>query len=190
MARMFAKCAAPIVALALGTALSGCAYMDDWEDVEGVALAELDTSGEAPDTIRLAGPDKVIISEGDALAITLEGDAEAGDALRFDRHGNRLTIARDRRIFDGSGTAIVMLTMPAPENLEIAGSGEVEAATVASNAELEIAGAGSIVVDAVDAERLEVDIAGSGDVRAAGTANSLDIDIAGSGNALITFTFR
>ncbi|WP_299195743.1 head GIN domain-containing protein [uncultured Erythrobacter sp.] len=180
----FAKRAAPIAALALGAGLAGCDVRIDsnWGEVEGVALEELDMSGEAPDTIQLAGPDRVIISEGDELTITLEGDAEAGEALRFDRNGDRLTIARDQSIFDGSGKAIVRMTLPAPENLEIAGSGEIQAAAVASNAELEIAGSGSITVDAVDAERLEVDIAGSGDVRAAGTADTLDIDIAGSGN--------
>ena len=182
MGMRFAKRVAPIAALALGTALSGCAFMVDYDDVEGVPLAELDMSGEAPNTIRLAGPDRVIIAEGEGLDITLEGDSEAGDALRFDRNGNRLTIARDRKIFDGRGSAIVRVTMPAPENLEIAGSGEIESATVASNAELEIAGAGSINVASVEAERLEVDIAGSGDIRAAGTADTLDVDIAGSGN--------
>ena len=75
------KNAAPLAALAMGAALSGCGMnYNSWEEVEGVPLAELDMSGEAPDTIRLAGPDRVVISEGDTLTITLEGGSEAGEA--------------------------------------------------------------------------------------------------------------
>ena len=177
------KRAAPLAALAMGAALSGCGMnYNSWDEVEGVPLAELDMSGDAPDTIRLAGPDKVVITEGDTLTITLDGDEEAGAALRFDRDGSRLSIARDREIYDGRDDAIVRVTMPAPANLEIAGSGEIESDTLASTGELEIAGSGSISVANVDAESLEVDIAGSGDVTAAGTARKLEVDIAGSGD--------
>lgn len=185
MIASFAKRAAPLAALAMGFGLSGCGVlvnMDDWDEVEGVPLAELDMGGDAPDTIRLSGPDRVIISEGDTLTITLEGDAEAGEALRFDRDGDRLSIARDQSVYDGRSSATVMVTMPAPEGLEIAGSGTIESSILASDAELEIAGSGSITVTNVAATKLEVDIAGSGDVRATGTADELDIDIAGSGN--------
>ena len=177
------KNAAPLAALAMGAALSGCGMnYNSWEEVEGVPLAELDMSGEAPDTIRLAGPDRVVISEGDTLTITLEGGSEAGEALRFDRDGNRLSIARDSEIYSGRNEAIVLVTMPAPANLEIAGSGEIESSTLASNGELEIAGSGEIKVTNVDAETLDVEIAGSGDIEAAGSAQKLSIEIQGSGD--------
>lgn len=176
------KGASALAALALGASLSGCAYINDWGEVEGVPLAELDMSGDAPSEITLAGPDKVMIAEGDTLTITLEGDDEAGDALRFDRDGNRLTIARDSKIYDGSRPAIVRMTMPAPGALGIAGSGTIEAASMASTAEIEIAGSGAITVDSIEADRLDVEIAGSGDVMAAGTASVLSIEIAGSGD--------
>ena len=182
LTRQIVKRAAPIAALALGAALSGCAYVNDWEDVRGVPLAELDTSGEAPTHISLAGPDKVVISEGDSLTITIEGNSDAGEALRFDRDGNRLSIARDRKVYDGSGSATVLMTMPAPGELSIAGSGRIESATLARTAELEIAGSGAISVESVEADRLEVEIAGSGDVLAAGTASVLSVEIAGSGD--------
>ena len=183
MIHKFAKRAVPIAALTLAATLAGCSYSVDWSDeVEGVALSEFDTSGEAPDTIQLAGPDKIVITEGDGLSITLEGDDEAGDALRFDRDGDRLTIARDRDVYDGSGSALILITMPAPEALEIAGSGDIESATMASDAEIEIAGSGNVKVEAIAAEELDVSIAGSGDVYAAGTASVLDLSIAGNGN--------
>ena len=182
MIRMIAKRAVPIAALTLAATLSGCSYSVDWGDVEGVALSEFDMSGEAPDTIQLAGPDKIIISQGEGLSITLEGDEEAGEALRFDRDGDRLTIARDRDIYDGSGSALILVTMPAPEALEVAGSGDIEAVAMASNAEIDIAGSGNVKVASIEAEELDVNIAGSGDVSAAGTASVLDLSIAGSGD--------
>lgn len=182
MIRMFARRAAPLAALAMGAALSGCAYMADWDEVEGVPLAELDLSGEAPTRVTLAGPDMVVITEGDTLAITLEGNEEAGEALRFDREGERLTIARDSNVYDGRGRATVHMTMPAPSHLAIAGSGTMESATMASDASLEIAGSGSLKVASISAQKLNVDIAGSGNISAAGTAAELSVEIAGSGD--------
>ena len=183
MFRNFAKVIGPLAGLALGAALSGCSLVtDNWQEVEGVPLAELDISGDAPTDITLAGPDAVEITEGATLAITLGGDADAGEALRFDRDGTTLTIARDSNIYDGSGTAIVRITMPAPEHLAIAGSGTIKTATMAHTAVVEIAGSGSITVDRLEAETLAVDIAGSGDVTAAGTTAKLEVGIAGSGN--------
>ncbi len=183
MFNSFTRRAAPLAVLALGTSLSGCAYIvDDWDEVDGVAIGELDMSGDAPDTIELAGPDKVIITEGEGLTITLEGDEQAGEALRFDRNGDELTIARDSSIFDGSGTALIRITMPAPKNLDIAGSGDIEAASLAKVAEVDIAGSGSVKVSALEVDELEIDIAGSGTVSGSGTAKALDISVAGNGD--------
>ena len=183
MFRNFAKIAAPLAALAMGAALSGCSWVvDDFQDVEGVPLAELDMSGDAPTHITLSGPDEIEITEGEALAIELSGSAEAGEALRFDRDGDQLTIARDQKVYDGSGAALVRITMPAPERLSIAGSGTIVSATMASKATAEIAGSGSITVTALEAETLGVEIAGSGDVTAAGNAAKLRVEINGSGD--------
>ncbi len=183
MFNSFTRRAAPLVVLALGASLSGCAYIvGDWDEVDGVTIGDLDMSGDAPDTIELAGPDKVIITEGEGLTITLEGDEQASEALRFDRNGGELTIARDRSIFDGSGTALVRITMPAPKNLEIAGSGDIEAAALAKSAEVDIAGSGNVTVNTLEADDLEIDIAGSGTVSASGTAKELDISVAGNGD--------
>lgn len=182
MVGSFFRRAAPIAALALGMAVSACSYDVSWNEVSGVPLAELDTSGDAPTRVELAGPDEVIITEGDALVITVEGDSEAADALRFDRDGDSITIARDQSIFDGRGKATVRMTMPAVSALAIAGSGKIEADTMASEAEIDIAGSGSITVANLAADKLEIDIAGSGDVTASGTARTLSVEIAGSGN--------
>ncbi|MEM7780436.1 MAG: head GIN domain-containing protein [Pseudomonadota bacterium] len=186
MISKLAKQAAPIAVLALGVGLAGCSYSVEWDEVSGVPLSEFDQSGEAPEGIKLAGPDQVVITDGDSLSITLDGDSAAGEALRFDRSGNELTIARDQEAYDGSARAVVRIAMPAPSGLTIAGSGEIESSAMASEAEIEIAGSGTIIVTEIDADLLDLDIAGSGSVTAAGSAERLDIDIAGAGNVRLS----
>jgi hypothetical protein len=170
--------------LALGASLSGCNV--SWSnDASGVPLAELEMGGDAPSEVTLAGPDEVVITEGETFAITLDGDKDAGEALRFDRKGDELTIARNRSFWDGKGSAIVRITMPAAQSLNIAGSGSIKADTVAAKAELEIAGHGDIEVAKIAAETLDVEIAGSGNVKAAGSAKKLMVDILGSGDVTL-----
>lgn len=180
--RGIAKRAAPFAALAMGAALSGCAYVSDWDyDVSGVELSELDMSGAAPTEIALAGPDTLIITEGDTLTIEVTGDAQAGEALRFDLDNQSLTIARDSKVYDGSGKAIVNITMPAPEGVAVAGSGRIEVATLAENAELAVGGSGAMEIASIATQTLEIAIGGSGEVKGSGTTERLEIAIGGSG---------
>ena len=82
----------------------------------------------------------------------------------------------------GSGKVIIG---PIKEQLdiEIAGSGHVEAAS-ASAAHVEIAGGGEVVLGAI-AQGLDIEIAGAGDVKAASINGPLDTQIAGSGDVAI-----
>lgn len=175
---------APLAAMALGAALSGCGDMDvTINGQEGVPLAELDMSGPVPDEIVVASGDKVIITEGDELTITVEGDDEAVSDLRFVRDGSMLGVTRESRSWGDSGSAIIRITMAAPRELVIGGSGEIETPGVASTAEATIGGSGTIRLGTVTADKLEVVIGGAGEIFAAGTAKALEISIGGSGSA-------
>lgn len=180
MINRFAQRAATLAALAMGVGLSGCSFNIEWDEVDGVALSEFDQSGDAPTELSLAGPDEVVITEGETLSISLEGSSEAGNALRFDRRGDELRIARDNNVFGGSDKAIIRITMPAPSGLEIAGSGKINSAVMASEADIDIAGSGAVSIAEVDADRLDIDLAGSGTVAAAGSVERLTIEMAGS----------
>lgn len=180
----FARMVLP--AIALGTSLAGCAYIiDDLNEVEGVALAELDTGGDAPTHIRLNGPDDIIITTGETWSVTVEGDSGATEALRFDLDGDRLAIARDSDVFDGRDRATIRITMPTPSELTIAGSGSITAESMASNAMIDIKGSGDISIGSISANELGVDIKGSGGVSASGTAKRLEIDIKGRGDVAL-----
>jgi hypothetical protein len=175
---------APLAAIALGAAVAGCDRVNievDGFKTDGVPLSELDMSGDPPTSLAMLGPDTVIISEGDSLNIDVEGDDSAVEALRFTFEDGMLGITRD---FDlkSNGNATVRVTMPAPEDLSMAGSGRIESFGMAGKAEINLGGSGSVAIDEFSAERLDINIGGSGDVTGKGVAERLDVNIGGSGN--------
>lgn len=175
---------APLAAIALGASLAGCSDMDiSINGQEGVPLSELDMSGPAPDEIVVASGDTVIITEGDALAISVEADDETASKLRFVRDGQMLGVSREGSSWGDSSPATIRVTMALPRELVIGGSGVIETPGVASNAEVVIGGSGTMRLGTIAVEKLEVSIGGAGEVSAAGTAKSLEISIGGSGDA-------
>jgi hypothetical protein len=179
----FVKRIAPLVMIGMGTSLSGCDGMKiNMGGGDGVALAELDMSGPAPVQLALASGDTVILTEGETLTITVDGDENSSKDLRFTRKDGSLGIARSSALFGKDGPVTIRITMAAPSELVIGGSGTIEAATLASKAELVIGGSGTIAVDKIAAEKLEIAIGGNGTVKGAGSAERLEITIGGSGD--------
>jgi Putative auto-transporter adhesin, head GIN domain len=170
---------------------------------EGVPLSELDTSGASPVELVLAASDNLVLTEGDTLSIDVEGSDEAVAAVRFVIDGDVLGVTREDDLWDENDQATIRITMPAPRDVVITGSGNIQAQGLADNAEVSIlgsgnytggdtevssldvnvAGSGSAKFGAVTTERLEVNLGGSGGVSATGTADNLDLTIAGSGSA-------
>lgn len=180
----FIRTLAPVAVAACTAALAGCDSADVSIDGEkGKPLAELDLSGAPPKGLVLLGPDEVRLRAGDRLAITVDGNPSLVSAMRFTLKDGTLGILREKGSWTDNSTAIVNVTMPAPETLVAAGSGTIRAEGIAPQAEVTIAGTGDVETLAVAAKSLEVTIAGSGSYRAAGTADKLDMTIAGSGDA-------
>lgn len=187
MLKKLVKRLVPAVAVAMSAGLAGCDGMDiQINDVEGVPLAELDMSGDAPTEIVLAGPDTVIITEGDTLDIAVDGATEATGALRFSLEDGTLGIAREKDSWKDGGTATIRVTMPAPEAIVLAGSGTLEANALAKDAGVTIAGSGKASTTGIAGEKLDVTVAGSGTYTAAGTVDRLEVTIAGSGSAAMS----
>lgn len=182
MIERFIKRMAPVAALALGTALTGCNADMKVNGMDGVPLAKLDMDAATPTELVLASGDRVVLREGDALAITVDGDPEETEKLRFSLDEETLGITREGNSW-GSGSAVtVNVTMPPPEEIVVAGSGTILAQAVAKDAELTIGGSGNIEVEAIAADSLEVTIGGSGSIKGAGTARVLEVNIGGSGD--------
>lgn len=180
----FAKALGPIIAVALAAGVAGCDGKVTINGDEGKPLAELDMSGKAPDELVLAGPDEVRVTTGDALAITVEGDPEVKDQIRFSLKDGSLAIHRKDKMFgSGDKVAIINITMPAPREVVMAGSGKITTTNLASKAEVTVAGSGTIESTAIAGESLDLNIGGSGNFRGAGNVKTLDLNIAGSGSA-------
>jgi hypothetical protein len=185
LARNLARAMAPVAVLAVGAMVSGCdAVSMRINGEEGKKLSELDLTGPAPTGLVLAGPDSVILSEGDKLAIAVEGDPAVTDKVRFTLKDGALGILREYPKGDaGGGSATIRVTMPAPGEVTLAGSGAIRAAGLARAAKITIAGSGAMENTALAGDTLELTIAGSGSYKAAGTLRDLSMTIAGSGGA-------
>lgn len=185
-----AKTLVGVACVGLAAALSGCdAASVTIDGAKGVPLAQLDLAGKAPDEVTLLGPDRVRVTRGDSLAITIDGDAAIKDKLRFTLKDGKLGIARDSwKSGDGTdqrgGVATVNVTLPAARELVLAGSGQIDIdALEADQARVTIAGSGTVDAARIAAKELKVDVVGSGKLRGAGHAEQLKVTVAGSGNA-------
>ncbi|MBD3729975.1 MAG: DUF2807 domain-containing protein [Sphingomonadales bacterium] len=180
------KGVAPVAAVVLSMGLVACDGVNiEINDSKGVPLSELDLAGKTPGGIVLAGPDDVVVTDGDKLAITVEG--EAADHVRFTLDDDALGIMREKGNWSDKGKAIVRVTMPTPHEITIAGSGTVTAQSLKASPKgktgVTIAGSGDAKVATIDADTLDLTIAGSGTFTGAGAAKSLKLTVAGSGTA-------
>ena len=180
----FAKAFAPVIAIAFAAGLSGCdGAKIKFNGEEGKKLADLDLTGAAPTGVAMFGPDTVRITEGPKLTISVEGDSEATENMRFSLKDGTLGVLRKDGSWKNDKTVTVNVTLPALHEVSALGSGSIHAAKLTGDAKINVAGSGSAETPDVSADTLEVSIAGSGNYRGAGQAKSLELNIAGSGSA-------
>ena len=174
----------PVVALAVAGSMAGCNNADiNINGKEGVPLADLDLTGETPSEVTLLGPDTIDIRDGETLAIEVEGSEEAKERMRFVLDNGSLGILRKKASWDNDDRATVIVTMPAPAKLTLAGSGKITAASVSDKPEVNVLGSGRLDLPSVAADDMSVTIAGSGTLTAAGSAENLELNVMGSGTA-------
>ena len=174
---------APLALLALAATLAGC----DGADIEingqkGVPLSEVEIAGPPPSEIILSSGDTVVVTEGNTFAIKVEG--EDTDSLRFVRDSEVIAVTRENG-WSGRSDAVIRITMPAPKEIVIGGSGTVKTPALASTASVNIGGSGTVEFGRVAAEKLDINIGGNGTVQGAGTAKALEVLIGGSGKVMM-----
>lgn len=175
---------APLAVLAGAAMVSGCDGINvQIGDKDAVPLAELDMNGAAPTKLVVAGPDKVVVRDGAKLDIDVSGDQAAVDALRFSIDKDTLAVTREKNSWKDKGIATVTVTLPKLASLTVAGSGDIDVASMKEATEVTIAGSGRAKVADLSADKFAMTIAGSGDFEAAGAVETLDLTIAGSGRA-------
>ena len=180
----FFRALGPIIAVAMAAGVAACDGNISINGEKGKPLAEIDLTGTPPQELVLLGPDEVRVTQGDRLAITVEGDKAVTDRLRFTLKDGTLGVLREGKSIDtGSAKAVVNVTMPAPKTLTMAGSGKISAAALAKEAKVTIAGSGDIETPSITSDKLDLTIAGSGSYRGAGNVTALEVSIVGSGSA-------
>ena len=168
--RNLLKMLAPVAAVALTACLTGCnnspgdAPGDSTVNIDingdkGKPLADLDLTGPPPHSLVLLGPDKVTITTGDKLAITVDGDPATAAKLRFTLKGDTLGILRQNHSWSASDGVTVHVTMPAPSDLVMSGSGAIDAKDMAQKASVTIAGSGTVNTPSLGVDKLVVTIA-------------------------------
>lgn len=168
------------VILGLGVMLAGCDPMDiEINGQKGVPFSDIEIAGPPPSEVVLSSGDTVIITEGDTFAVSVEGPNT--ESLRFVRDSEVIGITRSAD-WDGDTNATIRITMPAPREVTIAGSGTIRAASLAPTADVSIGGSGTVEFGRIAAEKLGINIGGTGTVKGAGTVKSLSIAIGGSGD--------
>lgn len=174
----------PVVAMVAAAGLAACDGVNIEIEGDGVPLAELDMTGDAPTEVALAAPDTVVITAGDEFTIDVEGSDEARDRMRFALEDGTLAIHRENGSdWSDADKATINIMMPAPGALIMAGSGTMSTDAMGARAEITSAGSGTLTASGIAAERFEVTIAGSGTVTASGTTDDLELTVAGSGSA-------
>lgn len=176
-ARRIGSVAALLTATAALAACEGAEM--EINGMKGVPLSEVELAGPAPSEVVLASGDTVILTEGETFALTVEGGNT--DTLRFMRDTTTIGITREKG-WKGDTNATIRITMPAPKEVVIAGSGTIRAAALASTSEVSIGGSGLVEFGTIAAEKLGINIGGSGTVRGAGTVKNLSVNIGGSGD--------
>jgi len=183
MLKSLFKAVIPLAAIGLATSLSGCDGADiKFDGKEGVPLAELDMSGDAPTSVVLAGPDNIVITDGDELTIDVEGDQESVDAVRFALSDGTLAVMREKDNWSGSNVATIRVTLPALTDLSIGGSGKIDAQSLTGDSSVNIGGSGTVKIASIATDSLDINVGGSGDISGSGTTERLEINIAGSGD--------
>jgi len=180
----FLKALAPVLAVALAAGVSGCDGHISINGEEGKKLSEIDMNGPPPHELVLFGPDEVQVTQGDKLAITVDGDPAAVEQIRFTLKDGALGVLRAGKHFSSDDKlAVIHVTMPAPSEVTMAGSGKINAPTLARDAKVTVLGSGRIDAQNVGGGKLEATLPGSGTFRAAGNVDDLELTILGSGSA-------
>lgn len=177
-----------ILAAGAAAGLSGC-FGDDRIEIDEPGPTTEETRDVGAFTeIGVAGPYRVIVTDGAPSALTISGPQNIIEHTEFELDGDELEIRLDRDYRIGwkrskDDVVTIRLSHNTLEEASIAGSGSIEIAnSEVGDFEGGIAGSGSLTVSSLTSQNAEFGIAGSGDITVAGTTEKMEVSIAGSGD--------
>jgi hypothetical protein len=168
-----------VMAASLTAALAGCVFLPpaasgprvtEDRDIEAVTAIVLETDGD------------VVVTLGDTPELTITAPEGAMDRLTTRIVDDVLVLGREGPGW-GFGDIDYAITLPLVSDIQITGSGDVEADfSGADEVHVSIEGSGDVSGVGVDATAVESSISGSGDIELAGSADDHTLEIDGSGN--------
>jgi hypothetical protein len=138
-------------------------------------------------SVRVTGPDNVVISTGKDFAVKAEGSDRLQKVLEIKVVNGELRIGRKEgwmNLFGGMNDgATIRVSMPAIGGIDLTGSGDVDVDRAEVSAlDLSLTGSGNLKIGAAKVGALTADVTGSGNVALAGTADSAKLSTTGSGD--------
>lgn len=139
------------------------------------------------DRIRVDGPYKVTLVTGKSPGARAYGSAAAIDALSVEMQGRTLIVRRNRQSWGGdaskpAGPVELKLTGHALRAASVNGAGSLAIDKLRGQSlDLMVAGSGSMTVGAVEADRLTGGVVGGGRLQVAGTAAAASLAVRGTG---------
>ena len=170
--------------------LSACFGSDDKIVIDEPGPVREETRDVAAfDEVEVAGPFKVVVTDGDFAGLTISGPENILAHTEIEVDDGELEISLDKgyRLKRGLADDSVEIRFAhgTLKEASIAGSGRISiASTRVEDFEGSVAGSGKLDIDALIARRADFDIAGSGTIAAKGAVSNMELDIAGSGEFL------
>ena len=136
------------------------------------------------DTLHINGSATLKLAQGREDSVFVEGDEQTQEAVRLDVDDGVLRV-RPGGAWKFWRSKQLMITITARElkRIEISGAADVVATEPLALKQLQvrISGAGTVRLDKLRADKLEVSIAGVGSAQVAGSAETLQVRISGRG---------
>jgi hypothetical protein len=136
---------------------------------------------------------KVFIKQGSPQKVEIEGSAEALEENKTSVEGGKLIIGPEGKWLDwhwgDDNKVTVYITVANIEALSVSGSGHMVGQTkiTCNNLNLDVSGSGSLEAE-LDAADVDADVSGSGDIMLSGKFKSFTSDISGSGEVKLNAT--
>ena len=136
--------------------------------------------------IQYSVPVNLYITISSKYEVKVEGVTEDIDWLIVEKNGADLKIRTKRGSHRFDKNTRIYVSMPALENISLAGSGSIttEGIVKGRNLSLDLAGSGSVHLDAVNVENIAASISGSGNIEVDSKSAAVNavLKIAGSGS--------
>ena len=165
--------------LFLGSATLGFGQKNREKSVENIAVKDFTK-------VRVSLAAKVILRQADSFSCQFEGQQRFLDDIEAVADNGTLRVRRreKRDWFDDIERVTIIITAPNFEEIEFSGAGQLitENKLTGDKLKIEASGAGSVEIQNVDYQHIDIDMSGVGNISIAGKTVSAKMEMSGTGN--------